>query len=164
MPIQRSEELAPLSREHHRMLLVAHRLRHVLAGREFAGPVVDASGLRAEVEALFTEIIEGHAAIEDELLGAELVARLDIADADAARMTREHGELDELRRAAARAQAEGDEAALRDALARFSELLEAHVRFEDRELFGAFERGLPAEELARIGRRLADYEAARRSS
>lgn len=156
-PIKRSPELQPLAREHHRALIVALRARSVLAGRAFAGPVVEFDALVAEVREHFDTTLASHAAIEDRLLGPELCRAHGLDAAAAERMVDEHRRLVACLGRAEDVSADAD--GRRAALGEYSELLERHVRFEDREYFGLLERALPADVLAEIGAALASYES-----
>ena len=136
--VQRSPDLAPLSREHHVALEHALRLRRTTEDRV----AEDA----ARFLAFFVAEGEGHFLAEEELLLPVIPG----AHADAARrLVDEHAEI--RRRAQDLGTHPGTTAAhaLGKALAR-------HVRFEERELFPVLERVVPAEQLAEIGRRLTE--------
>lgn len=134
--MRRAAALRPLSRDHHVALEHALRLRRA---RETDVPVVVASFL-----AFFVGDGERHFRAEEEVL-LPLVP----ADAEPAgrRLTRDHAEI----RRRARALGEQPD---RDAAAELGELLAAHVRFEERELFPLLEARLDREVLADVGLRL----------
>ena len=135
--MQRTPALVALSRDHH--LAMAHALRLRRAGDADIAVVV------ACFLAFLVEEGEPHFAEEEQVL-LPLVP----ADADAARrgVVDDHAEI--LRRARELGEAPGSQAA-----AELGELLAAHVRFEERELFPLLERRLPPEVLADLGARLA---------
>lgn len=140
--MKRSRELRPLSAEHHQALLVAFQLKKALEGHpEAAGAPRDLPGLLSLARRFAEQVFGAHAAAEEELLGAHL------AEADLRRLRSEHVELrrlvDQARRAAPADQ--------RAALAAFADLLERHVRWEERELFPYAEAHLGVEALALIG-------------
>lgn len=148
--MKRSRELRPLSAEHHQALLVAFQLRKGLEGHpEAAGAPRDLPGLVSLARRFEEQVFRPHAAAEEELLGHHL------PPGDLARLRAEHGELKGLADLARRS----GPAEARGALAAFADLLERHVRWEERELFPEAERTLGGEALAVIGgeleRRLA---------
>jgi hemerythrin-like domain-containing protein len=140
--MKRSRELRPLSAEHHQALLVAFQLKKSLEGHaEAAGAPKDLPGLLSLARRFEEKVFQPHAAAEEELLGEHLTA------ADLKRLNREHAELKRLVELARRAPpADG-----RAALGAFADLLERHVRWEERELFAYAEGHLDVETLAVIG-------------
>lgn len=118
--MRRAERLIDLSREHHGALSLARRLRQ--------------ADTPASVEALATTVAQAWAGLErhfaqeeaDLLSELERIGELGLG----ARLRAEHLELRRLAR----------NPASRANLVRFGMLLEAHVRFEERELFAALER------------------------
>ncbi len=140
--MKRSRELRPLSSEHHQALLVALQMRKALEGHpEAAGAPRDLPGLVALARRFEGQIFAPHAAAEEALLGDHL------AGPDRLRLAAEHVELRGLVEHA-RVSAPGEQ---RAALAAFSDLLERHVRWEERELFPYAEAHLDAAALALIG-------------
>ncbi len=142
LSMKRSRELRPLSAEHHQALLVAFQLKKSLEGHpEAAGAPKDLPGLLSLARRFEEKTFRPHAAAEEELLGAHLTP------ADLRRLRSEHGELTRLADQARRAQP----ADARAALAAFADLLERHVRWEERELFPYAEDHLGGEALTIIG-------------
>ena len=140
--MKRSKELKPLSAEHHQALLLAFQVRKSLEGHaETAGAPRDVPGLIASVRRFHEKIFLPHAAAEEELLGRYLT------EGDMRRLKAEHGELT----LHVRASRSGPQAGQRAALQAFAELLERHVRWEERELFEYAEANLDHEALAAIG-------------
>lgn len=161
MAIKRSLELKPLSSEHHQALLISFQLKNGLAGHgDSAGAPKDLPGLLALARRFEEAVFRPHACAEEELLGRHL------APEDMKRLTGEHAELTRLLEVGRQARS----AEARKALAAFAELLERHVRWEERELFGACEKAMAAEDLAVVGTELekrlvlqrAEGKAARR--
>jgi hemerythrin-like domain-containing protein len=134
--VKRSPELTPLSRQHHTALARALGLR-----RAEAGDVAEAA---AAFQEFFATKGERHFAQEEEVLLPALPAG---QEALGRRMLDEHAEI---RRRAAALGARPDVTAARE----LGELVNAHVRFEERELFPRLEAELAPEALAEIGRRL----------
>jgi hypothetical protein len=145
MAQKRSRELRPLSSEHHQALLIAFQLKKGLAGHaETAGAPKDLPGLLALARRFEDSIFLAHTRAEEELLGEH------ISSTDMKRLKFEHGEMIRLLELARTAKP-GD---LRQALTSFADLLERHIRWEERELFPGCEGVLGDDELARIGHEL----------
>ncbi len=140
--MRRRRELKPLTSEHHQALLVAFQLKKGLEGHsESAGAPRDLPGLLALARRFEEQVFRSHARAEEEVLASHLSA------GDARRLAAEHAELARLvDRAKGAAQAE-----LRAALNAFADLLERHVRWEERELFPHAEDRLDDATLAVIG-------------
>ncbi|HSN92615.1 MAG TPA: hemerythrin domain-containing protein [Anaeromyxobacteraceae bacterium] len=140
--MKRTRELKPLTSEHHQALLVAFQLKKGLAGHaETAGAPKDLPGLLALARRFEERVLRAHGQAEEEVLGRHL------APEDMRRLVAEHGEMRRLVESARGAK--GSE--LRSALGAFADLLERHVRWEERELFPAAEGLVDAETLAVIG-------------
>jgi hemerythrin-like domain-containing protein len=140
--MKRARELKPLSAEHHQALLVAFQVKKSLEGHpEAAGAPKDLPGILALARRFEETVFQPHAKAEEELLGEHLAA------ADMKRLRAEHAELTRLIQLA-RTSPPADQ---RASLGAFADLLERHVRWEERELFPAAEATLGAEQLAIIG-------------
>jgi hypothetical protein len=145
MAIKRSRQLKPLSSEHHQALLVAFQLKKGLAGHgESAGAPKDLPGLLALARRFESSLLLTHMRAEEELLGRHLPA------ADMKRLKFEHGELVRLLYTAQQARS----ADVRHALTAFADLLERHIRWEERELFAACESSMNETDLAFVGHEL----------
>ena len=145
MAQKRSPELRPLSSEHHQALLVAFQLKKGLAGHgDSAGAPKDVPGLLALARRYQDAVLTPHTKAEEELLGRHL------PPADMKRLVFEHAEMVRLLEAARQARP-GD---VRQLLSAFADLLERHVRWEERELFPACEEALDDKALAVIGHEL----------
>jgi len=134
--MKRFPELRDLSEDHHHGLALARKARQAASG----GDERVMAEVWAEVEMQFTAELAPHFAIEETLLAPPL----DIAGETALtrRLFEEHHALREcVRPGGGRRSAELD---------RFGELLEAHIRFEERELFDVAQRCLSAEQLGAI--------------
>jgi hypothetical protein len=131
MPLRRRRELRPLSSEHHQALLLAFQLKQGLAGHgQTAGAPRDLPGLVALARRYEKALLHSHTRAEEELLGRYL------DPASLQRLRSEHAELIRLVEAA-KSPRQGES---RAALTSFAELLERHVRWEERELFPQVER------------------------
>jgi hypothetical protein len=140
--MKRSRELRPLSSEHHQALLVAFQLKKGLAGHpEAAGAPRDLPGLLGLARNFDAQLFRTHAKAEEELLGKWLT------DADMARLRGEHQELSRLLDAARTARP----VELRAHLSAYADLLDRHVRWEERELLPYAEGHVDEATLAAIG-------------
>jgi hypothetical protein len=143
--VKRSAALTPLSHDHHQALFVAVQLKRAEDGSAFS---------------LFREFLSGeggtHFEIEESILLPGWLAADPSADREGAeRVLREHLEI----RAAGERMAAGEPSA--EELHALGELLQLHVRFEERELFPAIEAGLDEAALSALGARIAAAEAGR---
>jgi hemerythrin-like domain-containing protein len=138
--VKRSEELAPLSRDHHQGLFAALKLRR-------AAPDARDVFLRFWVDG------RRHFAIEEELLLPALARHVPADHEAIVRVLVEHVEL---RRRAA--DVEADEATA--SLTELGDLLHAHIRHEEDTLFPLIERTLPRDELVALGESIASAESA----
>lgn len=130
--MKRHSGLVRLSRQHHAALVLAKRAAH--ANEE------DAAGIAAEIARAFETSLEPHFGAEEKCLLPLLAEAGKIAAS--VRTRKEHEELRKL----AGEIAVGNSASL----TRFGELLESHVRFEERELFPLAESVLSEEVLASL--------------
>ncbi len=139
---KRSRELKPLTSEHEQALLLAFQLKKGLAGHsESAGAPKDLPGLLAIARRYEDQVFGTHTRAEEELLSRHL------PEADVKRLAAEHAEMRRLLDASRGARAQD----LRSALAQFADLLERHVRWEERELFPYAEGHVDEATLAQIG-------------
>ncbi len=140
--MKRSRELRPLSSEHHQALLVAFQLKKGLAGHpEAAGAPKDLPGLLNLARKFDEQLFRTHARAEEELLGTWMTP------GDLARLRAEHGELRRLLESART----GGPSELRGHLSGYADLLDRHVRWEERDLFPYAEDHVDHATLARIG-------------
>ncbi|ABS28342.1 hemerythrin domain-containing protein [Anaeromyxobacter sp. Fw109-5] len=140
--MKRSRALKPLSSEHHQALLLAFQLKKGLAGHsESAGAPKDLPGLLALARRFEEQILRPHCRAEEELLGRYLT------EVDMRRLRGEHAELQRLLDEAKGARP-GEQ---RARLAAFADLIERHVRWEERDLFPYAELHVDEAALATIG-------------
>ena len=143
--LKRSRELKPLSSEHHQALLVAFQIKKSLAGHaEAAGAPKDLNGLLSLARRYEDSVLKNHIRAEEDCLARYL------SEGDARRLRQEHAELGRLLEAARVSKPPE----MRAALSAFADLMERHVRWEERELFPACEREIDAEALAHVGHEL----------
>jgi hemerythrin HHE cation binding domain-containing protein len=145
MPVKRSSELRPLSSEHHQALLVAFQLKQGLAGHgDSAGAPKDLPGLVALARRYEEALLRTHTRAEEELLGRHL------DEQSLRRLKFEHAELIRLMELARN----GQPAEARAGLQAFADLLERHIRWEERELFPRLEHLVPPDDLVHVGAEL----------
>jgi hemerythrin-like domain-containing protein len=139
--MKRVRALRPLSSDHHQALLVAFQLKKGLAGHaESAGAPKDLPGLLTLARRFDEQLFRPHARAEEELLGRFLTS------ADMRRLQAEHQQLS-ARVEAARSASGTD---VRIELNAFADLLERHVRWEERDLFPYAESHVDEAALASI--------------
>ncbi len=140
MGSRRHPALIPLSHDHQHALALAFRLHHPSPPGPVT-PVTPASSpatRAAEVADLWARELVSHFVAEETVLFPALrrhLAAEDPAQALVARLVDEHGRLRSLVESLAAA---SDDAARVRLLAAFGDLLEAHVRAEERQLFVRF--------------------------
>jgi hemerythrin-like domain-containing protein len=135
--VKRSEELAPLSRDHHQGLFAALKLRR------------GAPGAR-EVFLRFWVDGQRHFAIEEALLLPALARHVPADHEAIVRVLVEHVDL---RRRAADIEADRE-------LTELGDRLHAHIRHEEDVLFPLIERTLPHDELVALGIAIAAADSA----
>jgi len=139
--MKRSEALRSLSRDHHQALVVAQHLRRADNPEEAVG----------QFHQFWKESGRLHFRVEEEVL-LPWWALLGTVDGEAAaRVAREHLSI---RRAAMSLDAETSLEQIHD----LGEELEAHVRFEERELFPLLEANLDEEALTRLANTVTEAE------
>jgi hemerythrin-like domain-containing protein len=152
----RDTNLAPLSRQHQHALALCVRIRRALAPPEPAKQTGTTDPVRwcDEIAHLFEGEIRHHFDAEEELLFPAATAHEELANIIAT-LRSQHVIL---RGAAAEAAAGKLDAA---ALVGFAELLSAHVRLEENELFEAMQRLFSSNDLEEIGVKTAELFAKR---
>ena len=133
--MKRAPELRDLSVEHHHGLVLARRARKAAAGSE-----AEVAAMWDQVLEKFAAELEPHFQIEEKFMvpGLERAGEQAVVD----QLNDEHVVLRDL------VAPESDRSAAN--LARFGELLDAHIRFEEREFFVAVERSLTPAEMQAI--------------
>ena len=140
--MKRSDELAPLSREHHVALELALRLKRAT--------VLDADEVRGLVTGFWDDEGRDHFRAEEDILLPAFARHAPADDPDVVRVLAEHEELRRRMDGLAAVAAPGPQA-----LHELGALLQAHVRHEERALFPRIEAALSAAELGAVGAQLA---------
>jgi hemerythrin-like domain-containing protein len=138
--VKRHPSLVRLSEDHHHELVQARRLR-----RAADGPAAERLAAGAGYATLFFSDTVEHFRREEELVFPLYAAHAGPDDPLLARILREHMELHGLARTLRAEVAAGDVAP--ETLRVLGDLLHDHVRAEERELFEAIQRVVPAREL-----------------
>ena len=148
---KRHPSLVPLSREHHLALLLAFRLRQGLPRTQ---KPIDSPQEQAEDTArFFHSNLARHFQAEEEALFPVIRALLPQAGELLDSLIAEHAamrtQVDGLTRAAA--------ATLPEQLKTFGDLLERHIRSEERQLFPDFENHLPEDQAEQLAAAIAKF-------
>lgn len=138
--MKRHPALIPLSHDHHAELVQARRLR-LASGSDV--PEARAAAATEYVSAFFTETAS-HLRVEEEQL-FPLLERHAGGSPLLERVLNEHGELRGLASALREEVAAGDVSG--ETMLQLADLLDAHVRREERELFPVIEQTVPDAEL-----------------
>lgn len=141
-PIKRSEELAPLSREHHEGLLLGWKIKQGLKNG------TDIRTISAYVQWFWEHHLEDHFRKEEQVFGAILPREHALVE----RMFEEHESIEALFHINANIP---DEALL----LHLADTIGLHIRFEERELFPFAENTLDAEQLQEISRQLSQEKS-----
>jgi hemerythrin-like domain-containing protein len=139
--MQRDPSLVPLSRQHFRALVLCMRIHRRRAAR---------SVLQREMLGLYSDDVRFHFQAEEKFL-FPAARRLPAAAPLVPELLAEHRKLRRAFAAARRRTLKSAE------LTRFADLLEAHVRKEERQLFEECQRQMSEKELGELGRRMQKY-------
>ena len=151
MPAKRHPSLIPLSHDHHHGLVLAFRLREGLPRNR--QPADNPQGQAEDTIRFFRDNLIAHFRAEEEVLFPALRAYVPYAAPMLATLTTEHGEM--RAQVECLTQASPDAATLQTRLKAFGDLLERHIRREERELFPFYEKYVPETEAARVGKEIA---------
>ncbi len=142
----RHESLVPLSKDHYHGLLLAQQIkttdRVMMVGWPSA-PAQQASFVRS----FFAEHLTRHFADEEQSLFPLVVEHIPSASAQVDDLLRDHRAIEEF----ARIFEHPDPQRVAAQLGEFGDLLERHIRKEERELFPLFEAQAPPDVLQRVG-------------
>jgi hemerythrin-like domain-containing protein len=144
-PIKRGKALMPLSREHHIDLLLAWKIRQGLKNN------VSPGRMAAYIQYLDDHLMAAHFRDEEKLLFDQLPAE----DMPCMRARKEHQQIRQMMHEIC--EKHSDDLALFN---RFADTVEAHVRYEERELFPYLENKLSAEKLEGIEQVIAGNHGA----
>jgi len=134
--MKRITQLQPLSKEHHQALVIANRCKNISA----TGSEQDCSDYRQSISLFLHQDLAPHFLLEETALAPvlERIGEFSLRD----RLLTEHRQLFII--------AENDKLSDRQRLKQFGEVLAAHVRFEERELFELLQQSMQPEELEKL--------------
>ncbi len=144
---KRHRSLISLSHDHHHGLALAVRLKQGNQALLNDGWTHDRKEQAVVVQRFFDAELRGHFAAEEEVLFPVIRHHTSEADTIVEELKRQHRSLE----AAVGRMAGAGEAMLEKELTGFGELLERHIRIEERELFPLFERSVPSGVAAEAG-------------
>ena len=145
-PLKRDPRLVALSHDHHQVLA---RCREVTLALDGVQPR-DPAELAAEMVAFSNGELDSHFEAEEQILVPPYLAHAG-RNRLVETLEAQHAHIREL---GARLAGAGEDA-VADCLSAWAEAVKAHIRFEERELFGAVQEALSEEELEAVGRGLA---------
>lgn len=148
---RRHSSLIPLSHDHHHGLVVALRLREGYGRLEPRRVGEGVESLVKETEAFYYGSLLPHFRTEEEVLFPALKPVLETGDTIIEELLADHDEIRLL--VGGISQQTGEP--LRRHLRTLGEVLERHIRKEERELFPIFEKRVPPERAAALGREIA---------
>jgi hemerythrin-like domain-containing protein len=143
--MKREPELVPLSRDHHKGLLMSLRIERELPGADAEG----LNRLYSDLIAFWAAGLLPHFRTENECLLARLVHHVPPDDDMVRRTQDDHLSMEAL---VATMRDTRDPEERRRALRRFGETLSNHIRWEEEVLFEETQRRLRREEMAALGR------------
>ncbi len=141
----RSESLVPLSKDHYHGLLLAQQIKttdRVMMVGWSSKPALQA----AFICTFFAEHLVRHFADEEQSLFPLVVKHVPAASAQVSELVQDHRALEKFAR-----DFEHPDANVAERIGEFGDLLERHIRKEERELFPLFETQAPSEVLQRVG-------------
>ena len=135
--MKRIAQLQPLSKEHHQALVIASRCKNIGA----TGSEKECADYRQSIDIFLHQELAPHFLLEETALAPVLERTGDLALRD--RLLTEHRQFFII--------AKNEQISDRQRLKQFGELLAAHVRFEERELFELLQQCMQPEELENLG-------------
>lgn len=151
MPAKRHPSLIPLSHDHHHGLVLTFRLREGLPRSR--KPSDSLQEQAEDAVRFFHDNLAAHFRAEEEVLFPAIYACVPHAATMLDTLTAEHSEM--RTQVANLAHAFSDEVSLQMKLKAFGDVLERHIRREERELFPLYEANIPEVEATRIGAEIA---------
>ncbi|MEO6419686.1 MAG: hemerythrin domain-containing protein [Polyangiaceae bacterium] len=148
----RHPALAPLSREHHRVLQLARGIQKNASAHLRATLPAEPRALAAHVATMFASELEGHFEIEERILVEAVRGRDAELDTLCTTLVREHTEMRVLAGRLVVPELSSD--ACQELLDRLGAALEEHVRQEERTFYERIQTIMSEAELLRLGESL----------
>lgn len=150
---KRFDSIIPLSRQHHYALMLCLRIhRRTVVHQE------DLAWLKGQTRKtilFFESDLVPHFQAEETVL-FPAIERLDPSSDLLAELIGEHDEIRKRIQGLRDLSESGNQAALAEALLQFADLLEAHIRKEERRLFPSYEQNVSGEEDVVVGKRILE--------
>jgi iron-sulfur cluster repair protein YtfE (RIC family) len=146
---RRHESLIPLSREHHYGLLVCLRIHRGIENHQ--ADVIWLSERAEKVIHFFESDLRTHFEAEEEIVFPAM-SGIEDSRATIAQLVDEHRKLEKLVQRLRKVR----ELQLAPLLREFADLLEAHIRTEERALFPRYEQGVSSELATQVGIRVLE--------
>lgn len=143
-PLKRHPKLIPLSREHHKVLILAQLLK--LDVPNYRGLPDTPEGKRSYLLHIFDTLLKGHIQKEETVLIPNIKDRDEVLDELSAQIKTEHQEIIDR----VEALRQNKDTPPEEELDELGKLLEQHVRKEEREWFARIQMILSEEELEDI--------------
>ena len=151
--MKRHPAFTPLSREHHRTLILAQSIKR--GAPPYRGMAVTEEGKRTEVIQHYEEHLKDHFRKEEKIFSGCRSLTLKI-DQLISEIFQEHKEVEQkVKDLTQMTPLEDDGKNIESSLDALGNLLEKHVRKEERQLFGLLQEKLSDEELQRIAEELS---------
>ncbi|MFD3003223.1 hemerythrin domain-containing protein [Pontibacter toksunensis] len=151
--MKRHQSLVPISRQHHGGLLTARLLQH--GAPPYKGMPTTATAKREYVLQFYKEHLQPHFQLEETTVFALAITASDILAQQARQLQAEHRQLEQL----IQALPEATDTALPDKLHEVGQLLEQHIRQEERVFFEQMQQELPKDELQRLEKQVKHHLA-----
>jgi iron-sulfur cluster repair protein YtfE (RIC family) len=144
---KRHPSLISLSQDHHHGLALALRLRQGNKALRTDGWTHDRSEQAKRVQEFYDEDLRRHFKAEEEVVFPEMRKNVSASSSLIESLISQHRQLENLVKRIGRSSG----AKLEESLISMGQLLEQHIRSEERELFPLFESSMPVEVAERIG-------------
>ncbi len=149
--MKRHPSLIPVSRQHHGCLLTARLLQH--GAPPYKGMPTTATAKRAYTLQFYKDSLQAHFAVEEATVFKLAIAHSDSLREQADELVAEHRQLAKLILALPQA----SDTSLPDQLHEVGQLLEQHVRREERVFFEQLQQELPPEKLQQLQEQVAKH-------
>ena len=148
--MKRHAALIPISREHHQMLILSQLLKK--NAPHYKGLPTDLAGKAGYALSLFDQLIKDHIHLEEEALYLQTQNLSDQLKQITQELRQEHGEIIKLFK---KISSKADEQTLNE----LGELLEKHIRKEERVYFQTLQETMNEDALIEIGNKIQEFSS-----
>ena len=148
---KRHPSLVPLSQDHHHGLALALRLRQGSNALLNDGWTHDRNEQAKRVKQFYEKELRRHFQAEEEVVFPEMLKHIPVSSVVIGELITQHRDMEQLIAEIERANSH----VLEKALVAFGELLDKHIRLEERDLFEMCQAEFPSGLLDELGRRVA---------